>query len=581
MPGFRNQSRPRITQSWTVDNFKGVKSATIPLEGLSVIAGANSAGKSSLTQSLLLLAQSQGTDIVLNGPLVRFGGAKDVVNENSRQITFSWTFHVPRRIEFRRRGSADVEAQIELSPGSTESANGQSSLVVTRVSLSRDGEDYFVATNERVKAETKRVNNPGDIWGESLLRVKKINTVDAPPRTFVAFSGLEPSFLLYRKTPEDLAKKLWDEYGKSPRPPADNRNHILQDLAFNLIDLVRPEKSEEGESDLEALRTHLFGLLEHALDDDSTEEISDEDVRDALNRVSQQISAGGYVALPINTGTSGFIGPRYGTTGDLGIVPSSHAPDWFDLQHAFRILSSLSRRLRYIGPLREEPQVLSSTGGRNETIPAGLRGEYTADLLIRSRSTKVNFTDPNMERAQASLTEAVGTWAAWLGVGQAVKVTDQGKLGRGIIVVVDGKERDLTTIGVGVSQLLPVITLVLAAAPQSVIILEQPELHLHPAVQSKLANFLVYARPDITIVVETHSEYLITRLRRLHVSDTQVENRVSFLFAEPTPEGAIIDRLPTGRLGDITEWPPGFFDTQDDEERLLLLALRERDRRHS
>lgn len=101
-----------------------------------------------------------------------------------------------------------------------------------------------------------------------------------------------------------------------------------------------------------------------------------------------------------------------------------------------------------------------------------------------------------------------------LGVGTKVVIEDQRKLGRSLRLQVDGVSRDLTAIGVGARQLLPVVALVLGVPSRSVVLLEQPELHLHPAVQSRLADFLMFAREDIRILVETHSEYLVSRLRR-------------------------------------------------------------------
>lgn len=127
--------------------------------------------------------------------------------------------------------------------------------------------------------------------------------------------------------------------------------------------------------------------------------------------------------------------------------------------------------------------------------------------------------------------------------------------------------------GVGASQLLPVITVVLAAEKGSVVCIEQPELHLHPAVQSRLADFFLWARPDISLIIETHSEYMITRIRRRSAEDTIDGDQISLLFAEQAIGVTTLRSLKLTSLGDLSDWPMGFFDTQDEETRAIVAAI--------
>ena len=95
----------------------------------------------------------------------------------------------------------------------------------------------------------------------------------------------------------------------------------------------------------------------------------------------------------------------------------------------------------------------------------------------------------------------------------------------------------LDAVGVGVSQLLPVLVLCLLSEPGGVILLEQPELHLHPALQQRLADFLIaVARSGRQLIVETHSEYIVSRLRRRIAEDTTEEDDLlamsKIVFAE-------------------------------------------------
>ena len=82
----------------------------------------------------------------------------------------------------------------------------------------------------------------------------------------------------------------------------------------------------------------------------------------------------------------------------------------------------------------------------------------------------------------------------------------------------------LNDVGIGVSQVLPVLVLLYYVPERSIVLLEQPEIHLHPAVQSRLADlFLCVAKQrKLQIVVESHSQHMLQRLQR-RVAEGQVE----------------------------------------------------------
>ena len=97
-----------------------------------------------------------------------------------------------------------------------------------------------------------------------------------------------------------------------------------------------------------------------------------------------------------------------------------------------------------------------------------------------------------------------------------LRTRDRGKLGHELKVRVatEGVAQDLTHVGVGVSQVLPILVMSLLAEEDTTLIFEQPELHLHPKVQTLLGDFfLSMALLGKQCIVETHSEYLINRLR--------------------------------------------------------------------
>ncbi len=133
-------------------------------------------------------------------------------------------------------------------------------------------------------------------------------------------------------------------------------------------------------------------------------------------------------------------------------------------------------------------------------------------------------------------------------------------------------------IGVGISQVFPVVVLTIIQKT-GVVAIEQPELHIHPALQVELADlFARYAiQHNKLMLLETHSEHLLLRLLRRIRSDESNnsdkfpekslrEEDVSVQYVQPTPEGTHFKRLRIDADGDfIDEWPNGFFDERDEE----------------
>jgi predicted ATPase len=142
-------------------------------------------------------------------------------------------------------------------------------------------------------------------------------------------------------------------------------------------------------------------------------------------------------------------------------------------------------------------------------------------------------------------------------------------------------QRTLANVGFGVSQILPVIALCLMAPPGSLVLLEQPELHLNPGMQQKLADFLLHmVKTGRQIIVETHSEYLITRLRRNAATNSEDHKYFGIIFAEKDQEtGTHYRPVNVNDSGDLSEWPQGFFDQVADDLRVLMRKASERKNR--
>ena len=135
----------------------------------------------------------------------------------------------------------------------------------------------------------------------------------------------------------------------------------------------------------------------------------------------------------------------------------------------------------------------------------------------------------------------------------------------------------LSDVGVGVSQALPVIVNCLKSYEGDLLLFEQPELHLHPALQKKMAEFLlIFARNGRQIIAETHSEHIVTRLRSLAAQDRDNETHkyAQLLFAAKDNTGNTnYTPAEINQYGGISEdWPDGFIDESAKATKELLVA---------
>ena len=207
----------------------------------------------------------------------------------------------------------------------------------------------------------------------------------------------------------------------------------------------------------------------------------------------------------------------------LGTEAWARDPVWlspesdFDLgvrDTGFALHSFFDRAVKYLGPLQKAPQVLYDP--RLRDLDLGLSGEYTAAVLHANEARRVVPAD-DRDESKVSLSSEVNHWLQMFGLASEALLSDRGRLGIGLrITPLDSRQSvDLTSVGVGVNQILPAIVLCLLSEPGDLVILEQPELHLHPALQQQLGDFLLAcARSGRQLLVETHSEHLVNRVRR-------------------------------------------------------------------
>lgn len=562
--------------SWSVADFKSLGAATLRLPRLTVLAGANSSGKSSVLQSMLLLAQSmtRGGRIVMNGQLVRLGEPSHVIREGQSAVEFRFevthgglaaTAEPPRAAKFNVAVSlVPADDGTSMSPSSFEVIDAYGKLIVS-------------ATSERMRAaDIEAFSHSFSNQDLSFLKLKIIDGRKAPNRMYVGFVGLVPMLLARHIDPGVIRRQLG---ALLDNILATERLNI--DVASELTQLVSKkkffkefgiEKTPPGNSSRQAQSMSALWTMRdfNALEPEVLKTLVGRFVEGRAEHEWAVIGPGlSFFGHPQRMRHYYFDGGAIETT-----LAEEHATSLTYMGAFASALEIFGNRIQYLGPLRDEPRVVQ--GAWDERVPAlpvGIRGELTAEILTRERNSKINFQDWDGTPRVAALPDAVALWCEYFGIGDKIEVHDHGKLGRGVELQVDGFSRDLTQIGVGASQLLPILVASLAAEASTIILIEQPELHLHPSVQSRLADFFLFARPDVRFIVETHSEYLVTRIRRRIAEEVTTPSHVEVMFAERVGGATQVRSLSLTAGGDFDEWPDGFFDAQEVDTRFIIRAL--------
>lgn len=133
----------------------------------------------------------------------------------------------------------------------------------------------------------------------------------------------------------------------------------------------------------------------------------------------------------------------------------------------------------------------------------------------------------------------------------------------------DGNKKNILDVGTGFSQLLPILYSCFGKEKDfpTIILIEQPELHLHPKMQSDLIDFILKLcnkNEKLKFVLETHSSLLINRLGK-HVTKRNFSNKDINLFIFNKKENLEIKKINFDENGIINEWPFNFFSEKELE----------------
>ena len=233
-----------------------------------------------------------------------------------------------------------------------------------------------------------------------------------------------------------------------------------------------------------------------------------------------------------------------------------------NLQH-----ETLFKSLFYLGPLRTKTDRLYSWSG---ITPAsvGYSGENTVAAILASHGRKISF---GYKKANKPLERIVAESLKRMGLIEEFKINPISEQRQDYEVKLRTKGSkdwvDLPDVGFGISQVLPVLVQCFYAPPGSIILMEQPEIHLHPSAQSALADVMIDVinsrengkDRNIQLIIETHSEHFLRRLQRRIAENAVPKEKVSAYFANITKTPAQLELLQIDIFGNIQNWPEKFF----------------------
>jgi predicted ATPase len=497
---------------WKLGNFRSIRDYTeIDFAPLTLFAGANSSGKSTVLKSILLIAQTlshkdHSRPLVLNGDLIKLGNINDNISDNSTSKTLEIGFEcVPLSdtlLSFDEILKKKIHCEITVAP--TES-------------------EFHLPTGNSGGIDLCRSNfGIGEHYSLNITR-SDIQTISSKKR------GL----------PADMDKDMCNGLSYDVE---DGESYVSPELGS----IISPPAAKEFKFTAIGCIVHNFLPSQIIIDVQYTE-------KDDKNYFKYE---------------------------RCSLEPEAKAATEY-------IKDFFLNSLHYLGPLRATSKSLYARFSNLNENTIGLKGENTPEVFEAHKRKIIRYipslsfgTSGNIpEPIECSLENALDDWLGYLGIAEKIEVTDKGKYGLelGVKIGNGNQIKDITQVGVGVSQVLPILVSGLLAESDTTLIFEQPELHLHPKVQTRLADFfLSMTQLGKQCLVETHSEHIINRIR-LRIAEgsegSPWHDAAKVYFVENKNDSSTFREIKIDECGSILDWPEGFFDERQQEtERILRVA---------
>ena len=518
-----------MLKSWSIENFKPiVNSGELKLAPVTVLAGLNSSGKTSLLQSILMIAQTLSNQVVdrpliLNGPTVRLGTFEDVLSDFSTTRSITCAFEL-----------AEVHEPSEEDMQSTEGLWNHK----VKVQFSSANEN---SASSAIEASKVMIDN---IAIELKFEGGHFTSIGVFTDLFFK-SGIKDNFFFQRMTDNEFQQffdNVAPEYLRVALHGRERHNYLGEcDLNEDLSDINFPENTRKE-------RFQVLATLAHFLPSHLIRKLQSDSSATSTNEI--------------------ILTTEYLTYLDKAVR---------------QITAFFTSQVRYLGPLRFDPNTTQRQFSSGELDDVGSRGEHAALVYQRNQLAEVEYYNPFSRKVEvATLQVALDSWIRYLGVADQIRAEAAGisDVIWKVILKPEQNPRVLLDVGFGVSQVLPILVMGLLAPEHTLLIIEQPELHLHPRVQARLGDFFVgLSQCSKQCLIETHSENLVNQLRyHIVAAGGQEKSDCIIYFVDQDEKGATqFEPVEISPQGNILNWPSGFFDeTMHQEDKITAESIRKR-----
>lgn len=623
-----------VINQLVLENFKSFKnSGIIEFNPVTLISGQNSSGKSTLLQALLLLKQTiEGPidePLLLNGQYLGLGGFYDIFhNKSNDNQPIKFTFSIKRGNESPQNKMLSYTPYIFDSDELIDNISVSLEFIkpqkkdITKLRLKKSSIKGAV-DNDSFELTMRSNDKLVDILSEQYLLDQGTHKFFAQIMQLMVKKGIQTkseAILFNQFLPTGILQPYNKVLIQERADALIGLIELLNDffgVKFDKVDIetakarilidnyavvrlfrryitrvdkeVRIKRYEKIHPDV---NNAIDLLLEDMIDEEQIEFIEEKKIANIFSVLTNQQIESLYQFIEernntINNARSHIQNLEIRNIHSLNI---RHTPiRWTTINEMIR---DEFKHIKYLGPLRDDPKSFYRTQGATDPTYVGAKGENVAFILkyyadreiqtivppsAQNKNDKWNPMDSNI--VALPLMEAVDQWSRYLGIAENISVEEFGNIGLAIMADVHGnKKTNLINVGVGVSQLLPLIVMGLISSEKSILLLEQPELHLHPFVQARLADFFIaLSNLGKQIIAETHSEHLINRTR-LHIARGYLNNEkdVSVYFCnwDSNKLNTKVSRVNIDTYGSIEEWPPYFLDESEKIlEQIMFAAL--------
>jgi predicted ATPase len=314
--------------------------------------------------------------------------------------------------------------------------------------------------------------------------------------------------------------------------------------------------------------------------------ISWENIRNRIRR-DEEISAGEILSAKVKFTNLFSVSPVSIDESDsekvTGLLDVS-----FVLYRINNLFQTIFSSYSYIGPLREEPSRRYIY--EDEITEIGVKGENAAYIYLIDQDKPIPnqyFYDNKSnsfkkQKRDMNLSTSVQEWLDLMNIkGFKCEVVNDETVSLNLNSSSASKTRvSIADVGFGVSQIFPILLEGLRMPQRNTLLLEQPEIHLHPNLQMQLSDyFIALALSGKKVIVETHSDHIINRLVRRIVEDEtgKLKDLIGIYFISASDSGSIYEEVCIDENFGVTNWPIDFFDqTALEQERILKAGIKKR-----